>query len=499
MPPAIQNILVLGAGSAGLMVALALRRVMPWLRVRVVRSPEIGIIGVGEGSTPYLRSFLFDFLRLNPDRFYSQAQPTWKLGIRLLWGPRDFFDYTFAEQFAVRVKGLQRPLGFYCDNDFVPLNLDSAMMCANRAASRDEQGWPVFSSTHAWHIENRRFVDWLETECRTFGVEITDDKVSAVELAAPDHVSTLRLESGESAGADLFIDASGFRAELLGRALKEPWISYSDALLCDRAVIGGWQRTDEPILPYTVAETMDAGWCWRIDHEQIINRGYVYSSRFFGDDDARAEFLIKNPNAPVDSRIVHFRSGRYNRPWVGNVIGIGNAAGFVEPLEATALMLIATEARILVDTLVETRLKPTPTAIGAFNTLNATLWDTTRDFLAIHYRFNTRLDTPFWQHVREHVPLNSAQPMADFYAENGPSLLALNLYPGGIPNFGLDGFLALLVGQKAPTQAHHQVTPQEQQLLAMRRAQIRAKADTGLSTREALDLIRHTGWCWNKP
>ena len=127
--------------------------------------------------------------------------------------------------------------------------------------------------------------------------------------------------------ADLFIDASGFRAELLGRAMAEPWISYENSLFCDRAVIGGWERSTEPIQPYTTAEAMDAGWCWRIDHETFINRGYVYSSRFISDDEARAEFLRKNPKAPADARVVKFRSGRFARPWVGNVIGIGNAAG----------------------------------------------------------------------------------------------------------------------------------------------------------------------------
>src|SRR5215207_9294860 len=170
----IQKVVVLGAGSAGLMAAIALRRVMPWLDVRVVRSPEIGIIGVGEGSTPNLRDFLFDFLRLDPHRFYAQAQPTWKLGIRFLWGPRKAFNFSFAHQITGRIKGFPRAMGYYCEDGFDPLSIDSALMLVDRVFVRDAAGLPVFSTSHAWHIENRNFVQWLESEARLAGVNITD-------------------------------------------------------------------------------------------------------------------------------------------------------------------------------------------------------------------------------------------------------------------------------------------------------------------------------------
>jgi tryptophan 7-halogenase len=372
------------------------------------------------------------------------------------------------------------------------------LMLANRIAQRDPRGAPVISTAHAWHIENRNFVEWLETEARLLGVTIIDGTVARAEMAAPDRVAALELTSGERMPADLFIDASGFRAELLGRALGEPWISYNDALFCDRAIIGGWERTTEPIHPYTTAETMDAGWCWRIDHETIINRGYVFSSRFIGDDEARAEFLRKNPKAPADARIVKFRSGRFARPWVGNVIGIGNAAGFVEPLEATALMLIAVEARSIVDTLFETQLRPTPGVIEIFNRGNTQLWDFTRDFLAVHYKYNTRLDTPFWKHVREHTPLGLAAPIVEFYEENGPSLLAANLLPGGVPGFGYEGFFTMLVGQKAPTRARHIASAEERMHVAGFQAKLTARAATAFNSRELLDIIRRKDWSWNQ-
>ena len=138
------------------------------------------------------------------------------------------------------------------------------------------------------------FVEFLETYAAGLGVGITDDTV--LEVRQDDHGLTgLALKSGGTATADLYVDSSGFGSVLLGQALLEPFVSYKPTLFCDRAVVGGWDRTGEPIKPYTTGEGMNAGWCWRIDHEHRINRGYVYSSDFLSDDEAEREFRQKNP------------------------------------------------------------------------------------------------------------------------------------------------------------------------------------------------------------
>ena len=136
---------------------------------------------------------------------------------------------------------------------------------------------PLISGGFAFHIENVKLVQTLEKIAMEMGVEFVEGRVSGVERG-PKGIAALCLEDGRRMQADFFVDCSGFRSELLGRTLEEPFISYDRALFCDRAVIGGWDRTTETILPYTIAETMDAGWAWQIEHEHHINRGYVYSS-----------------------------------------------------------------------------------------------------------------------------------------------------------------------------------------------------------------------------
>src|SRR6185503_10571860 len=298
----IASIAVLGAGSAGLMTALTLKRKLPHLAVRVIRSPDIGIIGVGEGTTASFPRHFFEYLKLKPQQFYAMAEPTWKLGIKFLWGPRRHFFYTFAFEYQHRFPELSRNSGFFYGDESEFAGPVSAFMAHDKAFARRPDGLPHFHNNHAFHVENVKLVGWLEKVCREFGVEIMDATVRP-EMG-PEGIMALIPENGPAIKADLYIDASGFRSELLGRALAESFNSYTDALFCDRAVIGGWSRTDEPIRPYTIAETMDAGWCWQIEHEHWLNRGYVYSSKFISDDAAREEFLRKNPKVTTEPRIV---------------------------------------------------------------------------------------------------------------------------------------------------------------------------------------------------
>jgi tryptophan 7-halogenase len=499
--PMIQNVLVLGAGSAGLIAALTLKRKLPQLRVQVIRSPELGVIGVGEGTTAAFPRHLFDYLKLNAKDFYRRAEPTWKLGIKFLWGPRREFYYTFAKEYEHRWPELKRNVGFYHDDETEWVGPVSALMARDRAFPRKSDGTPNFQINHAFHIENKKLVEGLEEFSRAEGVEIKDGKVVQADTGPvrcaqreENGVTALILETGERITADLFIDASGFRSELLGRALQIPYVSYASSLFCDRAVIGGWARTDEPIKPHTVAETMNAGWCWQIEHEHWINRGYVYSSAFISDEDALAEFLAKNPKVSNEPRVVKFRSGRLARNWVGNVVGIGNSVGFVEPLEATALQVICVEASTLADSLVDSLQDPSPSMQRLYNEYNGQQWDDIRDFLAVHYAFNTRLDTEFWRACRADTDLAGAAPAVEWYRENGPSALVKGILVPEQNSFGLEGFLTMFVGMKVPHARPYAAPPSELKAWRDRCMAYGIAADRSLTVADCLGALRKAGW-----
>jgi tryptophan halogenase len=282
---------------------------------------------------------------------------------------------------------------------------------------------------------------------------------------------------------------------LLGKGLGEPFISYKPTLYCDRAVVGGWERAEEPIKPYTTVEGMEAGWCWQIDHEHRINRGYVYSSGFISDEDARRELVAKNPKI-AETRVVKFISGRYERCWVKNVVAIGNASGFVEPLEATSLGAICDESYALAELLADCDMDPGEQMVRQYNKRCGTSWDLIRNFLAIHYRFNTRFDTPFWRECREKVELFGAAEMVEYFQENGPStLFRQNLLHEADP-FKMEGYLTLLVGQKVPYRKKYVPTAAEKATWAEIRAYLRAQGQAGYSIKEAVENVRSGKWSW---
>ena len=311
-----KDLLVLGSGSAGLLVALGVKRTMPEVNVRIVRSPEIGTVGVGESTTPNVPAFLFSYLGISPRVFYQLAEPTWKLGIHFLWGPRPSYEYPFAKQLDLRINQLPRPNGYYLDENFACGNISAALMSEGKAFARRPDGTPEMGDGYAFHLENAKFVKALEFLATSLGIEFIDGTLAGVEKDGQT-ITTLVLQDGRKLSADFFVDASGFRSELLGKALEEPFVSFSKSLFNDRAILASWERgNDESILPYTTAETMDAGWSWRIDHEQVINRGYVFCSSHISEEEARREFAAKNPRAKLNDRLIKFRTGRYQRGWV---------------------------------------------------------------------------------------------------------------------------------------------------------------------------------------
>jgi tryptophan halogenase len=365
------------------------------------------------------------------------------------------------------------------------------------AFPRQANGAPDIHPWHAFHIENHKFVEILEQVAREHGVEFTDGKVAGADRGPGETITAIHLEDGQRLEADFFIDASGFRSELLGKVLEEPFISFNKSLFCDRAVTAGWERTTERIQPYTTAETMDSGWCWQIDHEQLINRGYVYCSGAISDDDAREEFLRKNPKITDTPHIVKFRSGCHQREWVGNVVALGNSSGFVEPLESTGLMILCSHTQTLVDFFLHSNLEPTETMRSLYNDLTLASWNDIKDFLALHYKFNGMLDTPFWKQTRAECDVSGIGELLEFYRENGPTGFCRYRMPRTESDFGLEGYLVMLVGNQVPYDKRYKVPQKEREIWEKRKSGFIQEASRGIPSEEALAYVKHPGWRWN--
>ena len=486
-PKRIKKIVVLGGGTAGFLSAIALNRSLPNVEVVIIRSTKMGVIGVGEGTIPSVVHFLHHFLEIDTFDLYKKVSASPKLGIRYLWGKRPYFNYTFSGQLVSPHRQMQKPRGYYCDEEFDFADLNAALMNNNNVCMRFPNGAPRHNPNVSYHLENKKFVGFLEEMATTEGIQKIDDLVSDV-ICDEEGVQSLILETGRNIDGDFFIDCSGFRAEIISKALGEERIDFRDALFCDRAVVGGWERTDETYHPFTTAETMNAGWCWRIEHDQLINRGYVFCSDFISEDEAVAEYKRKNPRVG-DPRVIRFDSNVVKRSWVKNVVAIGNSAGFVEPLEATAIGMICDASLRLSKALSASDGKILASQRDIFNRITQKNWMIIRDFLALHYKFNDRLDTPFWKAAMNDVSLGDAQEYVDYFRDVGPDFAILNTELKR-DFFTAEGYLVMLVGQRLPYQNDFKISTQERITWSQFKQTIDGVAAKGCSVPEFLKLAR---------
>ena len=415
------RVVVLGGGTAGWMSAAALQKLLPGLvEVELVESEDIGIVGVGEATLPHIRGFV-ERLGIDEAAFMKATHATYKLGI-------DFRDFgrigesyvhpfgSFGEAFAdvgfhhywleLQRQGRAGPLGSYS------LAVEAALANKFRPPAQDSSLASTYG--YAYQFDATLFGPFMRDFATGIGVKRTEGKVVEVRQdPASGDVTTLALEDGREIRGDLFVDCSGFRSLMLGQTLGEEWEDWSPWLLCDRAAAMPCAHTTEEIEPYTRVIGMPAGWRWRIPLQHRIGNGYVFSSAFLSEDEACSVIAGAADGAPLaDPRVLRFRAGRRKRSWSHNVIGVGLASGFLEPLESTSIYL----AQMAITYLIE--LFPLGRGIDPrdrdeFNRLVDMEYDRVRDFLILHYHATTRDDSPFWDHVRTmHVPDTLAGKLA---------------------------------------------------------------------------------------
>jgi tryptophan halogenase len=446
---ATQRVVVLGGGTAGWMTASALVSQLPKsCSVHLVESEEIGIVGVGEATLPHLRFFV-ESLGLDEAEFMRETSATYKLGIEF----RDFgrigdsYLHPFGS-FGTELNGVhfhhfwRRMRAEGRDDDLFRYSLANVMAWRRkfRPPSTDASSF-LSTYNYAYQFDATRFGPYLRHWATARGVSRTEGKVIDVEVdGETGDVRALRLENGDRIEGDLFVDCSGFRSLLLGHTLGEEWEDWSHWLPCDRAVAVPSASPSGAIEPLTRATAMTAGWRWRIPLQHRIGNGYVYSSSHISDQ-AAADAIVAalETGRLADPRLLRFRAGRRRRSWVKNVVAVGLASGFLEPLESTSIYLVQGAVTQLIE------LFPTgPVETGdrdEFNRRTDFEYDRIRDFLILHYHSTTRDDSTFWNHVRTMEVPDSLQEKIDLWRRAG----RVSKYTQGL--FFEPSWIAVYVGQ----------------------------------------------------
>ena len=449
---AIKDVLVVGDDCDGLLAAINLRTRLPDLRVQVLRLAVRNDFQLdGFAAPPGFLTFLHQELAIPPAEFSRSVRPTWRLGTRYEWGPRDFFDYTYQFQIDTKYLSLTRESGFYVGPSpraFEAVGPASALMSLGKAMARGKDGRPQLDlSRMGYHLEHEALLRFLQTLALRAGVVFRDGQISGI-VRNESGIASIELEGGQSLDADLFIDATGQQSLLLGAAMEQPLQSFGD-LPCDRALVATWPRHHEPILAHATVHTMPGGWSWRSEHERFIAAGYAFSSRHITKEQAELELRQIYPQCGL-VRLLEMKQGRRNDAWCGNVIGIGNSAALVEPLAAAGPATVAFQSQWLARTLIDCDMQLRPSLIKQYNKRWRRLVEHEREFLGLFYRFNTRHDNAFWAEARQNSRLGDLEPLLRCYQDIGPDSLHRSQLIYEADPIGLEGYFSVLVGQNVP-------------------------------------------------
>ncbi|WP_237066430.1 tryptophan halogenase family protein [Microbulbifer guangxiensis] len=425
------SVLIVGGGTAGWMAAnlMAHRWRDSEVAITLLESDTIGTIGVGEGSTPYLKGF-FKSLGIAESEWMPACNATYKCGIRFpRWSTVPGYESYYHPFFSP----LDREIGqvFFRNTGQrrggldVPANptdfFHAPYLSSNARAPHPEKPLP-FELDYGYHFDAGLLGRFLRDTAKAAGVQHVIDTVSAVERNA-ERIDAVVTEKHGRVAADLFVDCSGFRALLLSGAPGYRFRDFSSTLFNNAAVTVQMERDQsQPLLSETISEGLSSGWMWRIPLQNRTGCGYVYSDHFVAANDAEAE-LRKTLRLPESARVNHLKMkvGRVEQHWHGNCLGVGLSQGFIEPLEATALMLV----QFTIEHFLDAFRFSEPEAAGeqkrtGFNERINQLFDGVLDYVAGHYRLNTREDTAYWRTAREDAIISDRlQALLDCWDNNG--------------------------------------------------------------------------------
>ena len=454
----IRSVAIIGGGTAGWMSAAAISKSFGRkIDVVLIESEEIGTIGVGEATVPHLSAFN-RLLEIPEADFVRETQGTFKLGIQFNdWGKiGDSYIHGFGtigrdlglmpfHQYWLKARAARqaKDIGHYSLNT-VAAPLGKFMTPPGDAPPNS----PLAEIAYAYHFDAILYARFLRKRAESQGAKRIEGKVVTVNQHGENgFVESVVLESGQVINADLFLDCSGFRALLIGGALQVGFDDWTHWLPVDRAVVAPCQKMGPPT-PYTRSTARQFGWQFRIPLQHRTGNGHVYSSQFISDDEA-ADVLLKNLDGPAlgDPKLLRFITGKRQKLWDRNVIAIGLAGGFLEPLESTAIYLIQAGINRLMNLFPNSDCDPV--LQDTYNEQANFEYERIRDFLILHYQATERNDSDFWNYVRTMSVPDSLTAHTELFRANA------QFFRNGEELFGLTSWVQVMLGQGIYPRTYH--------------------------------------------
>jgi len=470
------SIVIVGGGTAGWMAASLLQQHWAYCRISLIESQDIATIGVGEGSTPYMRHF-FKQLAIPESEWMPACSASYKCGISFPnWSTKEGFEsyfHPFYSNFDLKTgEAFFHNVGLRRRGSDVPAHPDDFWLASELART---QRAPItrdkmpFEPDYAYHFDSGLLGDFLKRRAIDRGIVHIVDTVEHIEQRSDGGIKALMTQSGGKLSAELFLDCSGFAALLINKTLKTPFQSYQHSLFNDRAVAIASPLDNSQAMPSeTVSAALSCGWAWKIPLTTRYGNGYVYSSKYLTEEQAEQELRghIGAGAQGMEARHLKMRVGRSEQHWVKNTLAVGLSQGFIEPLEATALMLV----QYTVERFIKDYAGPdTPAQVlSEFNGAINNNFDGIRDYIIAHYKLNSRSDSAYWIDNRNN-PIHSErlQTIFDSWDKGEDFEATLSQYKGEI-SYLRPSWYCILAGMGRfpsalrPPSASTQVAPADQ-------------------------------------
>lgn len=409
------KIVILGGGTAGWMAAnlMAARWKNKNIQLTLVESPDVGIVGVGEGSTPSMQNF-FQEVGVEDSEWMPQCNATYKNGISF----RDWTSLPGFEQYC-------HPFPSKMDNFTFPqfdnncqlrrhrFDVDAhpdrfflgSYLSLNKKSPKANHNFP-FNQPNGYHFDSHLLGKFLGKKAQQRGVKYLQGHVAQVHQKENGDISRLDFKDGGSVNGDFFVDCTGFAGILIQKTLKVPFNKLDKMLFNDTAIVVATPSDPKNISSQTKSTALKYGWAWDIPLTSRTGNGYVFSSKYCSVEDAETEFRehLGLLDSKVEFRTVKWKQGRIEKNWSQNCVAVGLSQGFLEPIEAMALHLVYNSVGHFI----------TEYEMGNFSNKNQQRYnqiidrafDGVVDYVVAHYRMNSRRDTSYWRDNAEnqHTP-----------------------------------------------------------------------------------------------
>lgn len=463
MTKQIQKIVIVGGGTAGWMAASTLSHMLSGMHcdIKLIESEQIGTVGVGEATIPPILLFN-EMLGIDENLFVKETQATFKLGIEFVNWKKIGHSYIhpfgdFGVTFDVRpfhqhwlnqkAKGYGRDLFDYS------LMVQACHKKKFMRPLRDQPKSALAGINYAFQFDASLYAKFLRQYSEKRGVERIEGKIESVaQHPETGYIESVTTDDKRTFDADLFIDCSGFRGLLIEQTLKTGYEDWSKWLPCDRAVAIPCEKIAEPI-PYTRATAHEAGWQWRIPLQHRTGNGHVYCSQYM-DSDKATDILLENLDGkPIaDPNHLRFTTGHRKKFWNKNVIALGLAAGFMEPLESTSIHLVQTGLARIMSHFPNKGFVQAD--IDSFNERTLYEYERVRDFLVLHYNLTERDDSEFWRYCQNIERPETLNRKIEQFAGHG------RILENGNDLFGTASWLAVMYGQGITPKYYDPITDQ---------------------------------------